>query len=44
VPEWKGGSIRDALRYAVDSNEAAQRCEEDRARIAKSQTNDEPAK
>jgi len=37
VPEWKGGSVRDAIHYAADSHAAAQACEEDRSRIRKTQ-------
>lgn len=37
VPEWKGKTLRDALEYAVDSNDAAMRCEADRSNIRQTQ-------
>lgn len=38
IPAWqKGGTVRDALHYAVDSNAAARMCEADRAKIKKTQ-------
>ena len=37
VPEWSGKTLRDALEYAVDSNDAALRCEADRSSIRQTQ-------
>lgn len=37
VPAWKGGTVRDALHYAAESNAADQACEDDRTRIRSTQ-------
>lgn len=52
VPDWKtyksserdgkpAGTLRDALRYANDSNGAASACEADRTRVMETQKKDE---